>query len=96
LGFQHLHGSLRRRYDKVQDFESKKTVTSTIREKNVGGFQFIVAIEETEHHGDLAITPGNPQLRDEILRDIPRNSFSVHKKEAIISISRHSQPCPLL
>ena len=45
LILHYLHGSLRRRYDKVREFESRKTVTSSIKQ-NVGGFQFIMAIQE--------------------------------------------------
>ena len=36
----------------VQDFEIRKEATSSITERGVGGSQFIVAMEKTEHHGD--------------------------------------------
>ena len=36
----------------VRDFEIRKEATSSIIESGVGGSQFIVAMEKTEHHGD--------------------------------------------
>ena len=37
---------------RVQDFKTRKEATSSITGRGVGGSQFIVAMEETEHHGD--------------------------------------------
>ena len=50
----------------VQDFEIRKEPTSSITGRGVGGSQFIVAMEETEHHGDLAVTVKNPHFGDDV------------------------------
>ena len=50
----------------VQDFEIRKEATSSITERGVGGLAFIVTMEETDHHGDLAVTVRNPHFGDEV------------------------------
>ena len=58
----------------VQDFEIRKEPTSSITGRGVGGSQFIVAMEETEHHGDLAVTVKNPHFGDEDRKSTRLNS----------------------
>ena len=50
----------------MQDFEIRKEATSSITERGIGGPQFIVAMEETGHHGERAVTLKNPQFGDEV------------------------------
>ena len=40
----------------VHDFENRKAPSYIFTEEDIGDLQFIAAIEETEHHGGLAIT----------------------------------------
>ena len=50
----------------VQDFEIRREATSSIIERGVGDSQFIVAMEETGHHGELAVTVKNPHFGDDV------------------------------
>ena len=92
LIFHYLHGSLRRRYDKVREFESRKTVTSSIKKKMLEAFSLLWQYK-SEHHGDLAITLENSQLRDEILGGHTKKFLFLTQKRGNYF---HFQPFPTM